>query len=104
MSEDATYRAMSDTEKIVQALTHLNQRKISTSEAEQRLVRVVANARIEEIEDVDQSRSVVTDPDGTIWCMECQMELDGENERCACNVIYSKRKNRLEQLRKGVLA
>lgn len=64
--------------------------------------RIVAQARIEEIEDIDQSRDVVQTEDGTWTCQHCTMTLKDRESPCACNMLYLKRKHRIERLRKEV--
>jgi uncharacterized Zn finger protein (UPF0148 family) len=55
--------------------------------------------QIEEIEDISQSRDVIVNPDGTILCSHCTMQLETEDEDCACEILYRKRKVRIERLR-----
>ena len=59
-------------------------------------------ARIEEIEDIDQSRNVVEEDDGIIWCDSCAMVLETENDKCGCNHLYEQRKTRLAELRQAI--
>lgn len=59
----------------------------------------VAEARIEEIEDIGQSRHVVVEDDDTIWCEHCHMVLEDSSQDCACEIIYQKRAERLRKLR-----
>jgi hypothetical protein len=54
---------------------------------------------IEEIEDISQSRDVIVNPHGTILCSHCTMKLETEDEECACEVLYRKRRARIERLR-----
>lgn len=61
--------------------------------------RRVEEARIDEIEDISQSRDVVVEDDGTIWCQHCHMTLEDSSQDCACDIIYKKRAERLRQLR-----
>lgn len=56
-------------------------------------------ARIEEIEDIDQSRDVEEYGDGYFWCKHCTMQLQNDDSECACNFLYDKRKRRLAQLK-----
>lgn len=94
---------MSDNQKIANIFTNYNLRKITTENARKQVERVVAQARIEEIEDISQSRDVEVDPSGVAWCITCQMEIEHIDDDCACIRIYNRRRNRLAQLRDGVL-
>ncbi len=59
----------------------------------------IAEARIEEIEDIDQSRDIEEEVGGIIWCTSCEMTLEDPDQKCGCNNIYDKRKQRISMLR-----
>jgi hypothetical protein len=61
--------------------------------------RLIAEARLEEIEDIDQSRDVETDGSGYIHCDSCMMQLESVDQKCGCNYLYDQRKARLVALR-----
>lgn len=61
--------------------------------------RRVAEARIEEIEDISQSRDMVWDEGLKVFkCLTCLYV--GDEEKCACDRLYDQRKQRLEKLYK----
>lgn len=75
-------------------------RQAMNKHVEALLRRHVLTARIEEIEDIDQSRDIQVEDDGDyIWCMSCHMILEDREQDCACNILYQKRKDRLAALR-----
>lgn len=59
----------------------------------------VAAAQIEEIEDIDQSRDIEVDAAGIIWCTSCEMVLEDPNDKCGCNRLYDKRRQRVAKIR-----
>ena len=56
-------------------------------------------ARIEEIEDIDQSRAIEADDEFGTFCQSCHMTLESPEDSCGCNHLYQQRKGRLAELR-----
>lgn len=58
-------------------------------------------ARIEEIEDISQSRDVEMKSNGVVWCRHCERALEHPDAPCSCDILYKKRKERIRKLKAG---